>query len=79
MTGRADAMPRIPLLGPDEVDGSARRIFGALTRTSAAPDSHFTELSMHWSYAAVVEITVVAALLNLFNRFAGSLEIPVTR
>lgn len=51
-----------------------------MTRTGGpVTDARFAELSAHYSTAQVVEITAVAALFNYFNRFANSLNIPVTR
>ncbi len=42
-------------------------------------DAHFADLAAHFSTEQIVEITAVAALFNYFNRFANSLNIPVTR
>jgi len=42
-------------------------------------DVHFADLTAHFSTGQIVEITAVAALFNYFNRFANSLNIPVTR
>ena len=51
-----------------------------MTRTGGpVGDEVFGELSRHFSAAEIVEITAVAALFNYFNRFANSLNIPVTR
>ena len=40
---------------------------------------HFDELASYFSTEQIVEIAAVAALFNYFNRFANSLDIPVTR
>ena len=37
------------------------------------------DLREHFTAEQIVEITAVAALFNYFNRFANSLNIPVTR
>jgi alkylhydroperoxidase family enzyme len=51
-----------------------------MTRTGGAvPDAVFAALSREFSTEQIVEITAVAALFNYFNRFANSLNIPVTR
>jgi len=42
-------------------------------------DEDFADLAAHFSTEQIVEITAVAALFNYFNRFANSLNIPVTR
>ena len=42
-------------------------------------DAQFRALTEHFSTEQIVEITAVAALFNYFNRFANSLNIPVTR
>ena len=42
-------------------------------------DAHFAALAAHFSTEQIVEITAVAGLFNYFNRFANSLNIPVTR
>ena len=42
-------------------------------------DAAFDALSSSFSPEQIVEITAVAALLNYFNRFANSLNIPITR
>ncbi len=51
-----------------------------MTRTGGpVGDDHFAELAANFSPDQIVEITAVAALFNYFNRFANSLNIPVTR
>lgn len=51
-----------------------------MTRTGGmVSDESFATLSAHFSTEQVVEIAAVAALFNYFNRFANSLNIPVTR
>ena len=51
-----------------------------MTRTGGpVSDERFTTLAAHFSTEQIVEITAVAALFNYFNRFANSLNIPVTR
>ena len=52
----------------------------AMTRAGGAvSDELYDALSAHFSTEQVVEIAAVAALFNYFNRFANSLNIPVTR
>ncbi len=52
----------------------------AITPTRGLPDDTlFRDLARHWSSAQIVEITAVITLFNYFNRFATSLDIPVTR
>jgi alkylhydroperoxidase family enzyme len=59
---------------------AAFRWADAMTPTRAVPnDATFAELARHWSSAQIVEITAVITLFNYFNRFATSLDIPVTR
>ncbi|HET7585996.1 MAG TPA: hypothetical protein VFK13_13860 [Gemmatimonadaceae bacterium] len=43
------------------------------------PESTFQTLVAHWTPGQIVEIVSVVALFNLFNRFATSLHVPVTR
>ena len=51
-----------------------------MTRTGGpVTDDRFAALSASFSDEQIVEITAVAALFNYFNRFANSLNIPVTR
>ena len=51
-----------------------------MTRTGGpVSDDRFAALATSFSTEQVVEITAVAALFNYFNRFANSLNIPVTR
>ena len=51
-----------------------------MTRTGGpVADARFAALSAHFTTEQIVEITAVAALFNYFNRFANSLNIPVTR
>ena len=42
-------------------------------------DARFAALGTHFSIEQIVELTSVAALFNYFNRFANSLNIPITR
>lgn len=39
----------------------------------------YEELARFWTPAQIVEITMVIAAFNMFNRFANALEIPPTR
>ena len=65
-------------LAPDVA--AALRYAEALTRSGGpVPDDVFATLSAHWSAPQIVEITAVAGLFNYFNRFAGALNVPVTR
>ncbi len=41
-------------------------------------DATFAALSEYWSAPQIVEITAVAAVFSLFNRFANALQIPIT-
>ena len=60
--------------------GATLRFADEMTRGGGrTSEATFAELSAHFSTEQVVEITAVAALFNYFNRFANSLNIPVTR
>jgi alkylhydroperoxidase family enzyme len=60
--------------------GAALMFADVMTRSGGPVDDvHFAELATHYSTEQIVEITAVAALFNYFNRFANSLNIPVTR
>jgi alkylhydroperoxidase family enzyme len=43
------------------------------------PPALYAELAAAWTPAQIVEITMVIAAFNMFNRFANALEIPPTR
>ena len=59
---------------------SALSFADEMTRTGGpVGDAAFAEISRHFSTEQIVEITAVAGLFNYFNRFANSLNIPVTR
>ena len=62
-------------------DWSAALTFAdEMTRTGGmVSDESFATLSARFSAEQVVEVAAVAALFNYFNRFANSLNIPVTR
>ena len=59
----------------------AALVFADVMTRSGGPvdEARFAELAGHFSTEQIVEITAVAALFNYFNRFANSLNIPVTR
>ncbi len=64
----------------DPAWGAALAFADEMTRSGGpVSDERFQALSGHFSEAQIVEITAVAALFNYFNRFANSLNIPVTR
>ncbi len=49
-----------------------------VTRNSArGRDDLFQELRKHFSEAEIVELTLMSAFFNMFNRFMDSLQIPV--
>lgn len=49
-----------------------------VTRNSArGRDDIFQELRKHFSEAEIVELTLMSAFFNMFNRFMDSLQIPV--
>ena len=59
---------------------AALSIADEMTRTGGrVDDASFATLAEYFTAAQIVEITSVAALFNYFNRFANSLNIPVTR
>jgi alkylhydroperoxidase family enzyme len=60
--------------------GAALAFADELTRSGGAvSDARYAELAAHFTPEQVVEVTAVAALFNYFNRFANSLNIPITR
>jgi hypothetical protein len=49
-----------------------------VTRNSArARDDVYAELCKHFNQAEIVELTLMSAFFNMFNRFMDSLRIPV--
>jgi alkylhydroperoxidase family enzyme len=58
----------------------AFRVADAMTRSGGQiPQELYDELAQAWTPAQIVEITMVIAAFNMFNRFANALEIPPTR
>ena len=45
--------------------------------TARARDDVYAELSKHFNPAEIVELTLMSAFFNMFNRFMDSLRIPV--
>lgn len=45
--------------------------------TARARDDVYAELCKHYSQAEIVELTLMSAFFNMFNRFMDALRIPV--
>lgn len=45
--------------------------------TARARDDVYAELCKHFNQAEIVELTLMSAFFNMFNRFMDSLRIPV--
>ena len=45
--------------------------------TARSRDDAYAELCKHFSHAEIVELTLMSAFFNMFNRFMDSLRIPV--